>query len=325
MGFRRKNIRKAQTLGERIKRVRHKKRISLSKMEGLTKIRSRYIEAIERGEYQSLPGEIYIKGFLKNIAKVLNMDGDNLIGLYKEETRGKKQKDTIFDRMKDVTEAKFIITPRLIFIFFGIMIIFLIGGYFWYQVSGFAAAPNLSLTKPTEEDITTKSNEIVISGTTDPGTILTINDQAITIDLEGNFNEVIKLKSGVNQIVVSATNKIGKEVVKTIKVLSKAETPKKHILGEKDSTSIVLILEIAPNPAWISIDIDDKNIYKGIILAKSSQEFIAKKEIVLTSGNAGSTHVYLNGNDLGFLGEEGELIKDIKYDLSTLNKIKKAP
>lgn len=203
MRFRRKSIRKAQTLGERIKRVRHKKRISLSKMEGLTKIRSRYIEAIERGEYQMLPGDIYIKGFLKTIAKVLNMDGNNLIGLYKEETSGKEYKNTIFDRMKGITEAKFIITPKLIFIFFGIMIIFLIGGYFWYQVSGFAAAPELNLTKPGKEDITTNSDEIIVSGTTDPGTLLSINNQAITIDLEGNFSEIIKLKSGVNFAKIS--------------------------------------------------------------------------------------------------------------------------
>ncbi len=323
MKFRRDKIGKPQTLGERIKRVRRKKRISLAKMEGLTKIRSRYIKAIERGEYQKLPGDVYIRGFLRTIAKTLNMDAVNLIGLYKEETKGKDHKNAILDRMRGITEAKFIITPKLIFVFFGIIIIFLIGGYFWYQVSGFAAAPELELSKPAKEDITTKSDEITIAGATDPGTSLTINNQAIKIDLEGKFSEIVKLKSGVNQIVVSAKNKIGKEITKTIKVLSSAPEAKTKILGKKNSKSVNLILEIAPDPAWISIHVDGKNIYKGIILANTSQEFIAKKEIILTTGNGGSTHVYLNGNDLGLLGEEGQLIKDQKYTLETLSQIKK--
>jgi hypothetical protein len=251
------------------------------------------------------------------------MDAANLIGLYKEEIRGKNPTKTVLDRMRGITEAKFIITPKLIFIFGGMMIIFLIGGYFWYQISGFAAAPELNLTEPTKEDITTKSDEITISGTTDSGTALAINGQAIKIDLEGIFSEVIKLKSGVNQILISAKNKIGKETIKTIKVLSKAPAAPKTVLGEKDTKSLIVILEIGPSPAWISIDVDGKNIYKGLMLARTSQEFVAQKEIVLITGNGGSTKVYLNGNDLGVLGKEGEFISDKKYDLRTLSEIKK--
>lgn len=320
MKFRRETIRKTQTLGERIKRVRRKKKISLAKMEGLTKIRSRYLEAIERGEYQRLPGDIYVKGFLRTIAKTLNMDGVKLVNLYQEEIRGTKDQKTVLDRMRGITEAKFIITPKIIFIFFGLLAVFLIGGYFWYQVSGFAAAPELSLAKPTKEDFTTKSDEIAVAGTTDPGTTLTINDQPIKIDLDGNFSENIKLKSGVNQIVIVAKNKIGKQVTKTIKVLSKAPETQKQILGSKNSKLLNFIVEIGPNPAWISIDIDGKNIYQGIILANTSQEFVAKKEIILTTGNAGSTHVYLNGNDLGVVGDEGQYIENQKYNLSQIKK-----
>jgi len=59
------------------------------------------------------------------------------------------------------------------------------------------------------------------------------------------------------------------------------------------------------------------------MLSDTSQEFVAKKEIVINSGNAGSTHVYLNGNDLGVLGKKGELIKNKKYNLSILAEIEK--
>ncbi|KKW29338.1 MAG: hypothetical protein UY73_C0022G0006, partial [Parcubacteria group bacterium GW2011_GWA2_52_8] len=39
----------------------------------------------------------------------------------------------------------------------------------------------------------------------------------------------------------------------------------------------------------------------------------AKTKIVLTTGDAGSTRATLNGQDLGVLGKEGEVIRDIEF------------
>lgn len=318
--FKSKKIPRMQTLGEKLKKVRQRKQISLPKMESLTKIRSRYIAGLEKGEYEKLPGDIYVKGFLRKIARVLRMDETKLIDLYLTETKGKAKKLSL-DVMKGLSEAKFIITPKMIFTFLGILTVFIIGGYFWYQIAGFAAAPTLTIEKPAEEDLIIKSDQILVAGTTDPGTNLTINDQSISVDLNGHFSEVVQLKDGLNQINLVVANRIGKEVSKMIKVLVKSPAKNLKIAGAKNNLPLYLIVKVSPSSAWLSIEIDGKNIYQGVMLANTSQEFVAKKKIIITSGNAGSTHVYLNSNDLGVLGEEGKLVKDIQYNLATLTNI----
>ena len=323
MNFRHKIIPRIQSLGERIKRTRRKKKISLVKMEGLTKIRSRYIEALEKGEYEKLPGDIYIRGFLRKIARVLHMDEARLIGLYLTETQGKDRKKTPLDIMKGLPQARFIITPKWIFVFFTILSVFIIGGYIWYQISGFAAAPTLNIDKPAKEDLIVKTDQINVSGVTDPGSNLTINGQAIPVDLNGRFSEVVKLKEGLNQIVISAANRIGKEVTKNIKILAKIPSKNLNVAGAKNKLPLFLILKVGPSSSWVSIDIDGRTIYKGVMVANTSQEFVAQKEIVLSAGNAGSTQVYLNGNDLGALGEEGKNVAEIKYNIDTLKLIEK--
>jgi transcriptional regulator with XRE-family HTH domain len=322
MNFHRKAIPRIQKLGERIKRTRRKKQISLAKMESLTKIRSRYIEALERGEYDNLPGDIYIKGFLRKIARVLHMDEARLIGLYLTEIRGKPRHLSL-DVMKGISEARFVITPKMIFIFLGIAAFLLLGGYLWYQISGFAAAPTLKIAKPVKEDLIVKTDHLIIAGTTDPGTNLTINGQVVPIDLNGQFFEDIKLKNGLNQITLIAANKIGKEISKTIKALAKIPDKNSKIAGTKNKLPLFLIIEIGPSSSWVSIDVDGKRLYQGIMVADTSQEFVAQKEIILTSGNAGSTKVNLNGHDLGILGEEGKMIENVKYDQNTLTSLKK--
>jgi cytoskeleton protein RodZ len=51
-------------LGEFLKKTREEKGISLKDIQDRTKIRSRYLEAIEKGEFQIVPGEVYLRGFL---------------------------------------------------------------------------------------------------------------------------------------------------------------------------------------------------------------------------------------------------------------------
>ena len=50
--------------------ARERKGVDLYRAERDTKIRARYLAALERGEYRELPGAVYTKGFLRNYARV---------------------------------------------------------------------------------------------------------------------------------------------------------------------------------------------------------------------------------------------------------------
>ena len=59
--------------------------MDLTRVERDTKIRERYLSALERGEYRELPGAVYTKGFLRNYGAYLGLDPEYLIDLYRLE------------------------------------------------------------------------------------------------------------------------------------------------------------------------------------------------------------------------------------------------
>jgi len=66
-----------------LRREREKKGLSLEDVENATKIRVRYIEALETEQFQIIPGEVYRLGFLKNYSRLLDLDPDTMIKRYK--------------------------------------------------------------------------------------------------------------------------------------------------------------------------------------------------------------------------------------------------
>lgn len=69
-------------IGAVLRETRLKKGITLDKAQEETKIRRRYLEALEEGNSQVFPGEVYLKGFLKNYAHFLGLPGDELVKRY---------------------------------------------------------------------------------------------------------------------------------------------------------------------------------------------------------------------------------------------------
>lgn len=62
-----------QGIGEILRKTREAKGISLEEVSEATKIRRKYLEAIEQEEFQSLPGEVYARGFVTAYLKYLDI------------------------------------------------------------------------------------------------------------------------------------------------------------------------------------------------------------------------------------------------------------
>ena len=66
-------------VGYTLRQERERQNLSIEDIEQGTSIRALYIEAIENGEYDKLPGNVYTKGFIKNYAKFLELDADAMV------------------------------------------------------------------------------------------------------------------------------------------------------------------------------------------------------------------------------------------------------
>ncbi|MBB3109461.1 cytoskeletal protein RodZ [Paenibacillus phyllosphaerae] len=72
-------------LGALLKKAREQRGLSLDDVQDLTKIRTRYLEAIEEGNHSVLPGSFYVRAFVKNYAENVGLDADEVLRLYQHE------------------------------------------------------------------------------------------------------------------------------------------------------------------------------------------------------------------------------------------------
>lgn len=74
-------------VGNLLATERKKKGLEIVDVEQATGIRSAYLQALENGHYDSLPGEVYVKGFIRNYGNYLGLDGSHLVHLYSDSIR----------------------------------------------------------------------------------------------------------------------------------------------------------------------------------------------------------------------------------------------
>jgi cytoskeleton protein RodZ len=70
-------------IGATLREARTRQRIEISELESETKIRAKYLRALENEEWDQLPGPAYVKSFLRTYADALGLDGKLLIAEYK--------------------------------------------------------------------------------------------------------------------------------------------------------------------------------------------------------------------------------------------------
>ena len=65
-------------VGDKLRDARARRKLSLQEAEDATKIRARYLQAIEDGDWDELPGDTYARAFIRTYGALLGLDGDRL-------------------------------------------------------------------------------------------------------------------------------------------------------------------------------------------------------------------------------------------------------
>src|SRR5688572_3639186 len=70
-------------IGDQLRETRMRNRIDISEVEAATKIRAKYLRALENEEWELLPGPTFVKTFLRTYADYLGLDARNLVEDYR--------------------------------------------------------------------------------------------------------------------------------------------------------------------------------------------------------------------------------------------------
>ncbi len=69
-------------LGSSLRDARERKRLTFADVEQVTKVRAKYLRALEEDDFATLPGATYVKGFLRAYAEALGLDGQLYVDEY---------------------------------------------------------------------------------------------------------------------------------------------------------------------------------------------------------------------------------------------------
>jgi len=68
------------------------------------------------------------------------------------------------------------------------------------------------------------------------------------------------------------------------------------------------VVSVEGDPSWLSVLVDGELAYEQIAEPGFSRTFEGQREISIKTGNAGAVGVEVNGQDLGRLGDSGEVL-----------------
>ena len=223
-------------LGEVLRTAREAKGVDLARVERDTKIRERYLAALEAGDYDDLPGSVYTRGFLRNYGAYLGLEPEYLIDLYRLETSSATERPALTAPPRPLATRRsraFVITPGLVA---AALLTVLVGGFVaWigYQFVTFARTPELRITEPAGNLSSYAELTITVRGVTAPNASVTVSNltenPTVTADESGSFEVTVELVPGSNVMRLVATDPVtgrDSEVAeRTILVVEDASSP----------------------------------------------------------------------------------------------------
>ncbi len=222
MVFRQRNIIAVKSLGEDLVKARRTLNLTLLAVEKKIGITRRYLEALENNDWESLPGEVYAKNWLKKYVSFLGLNWDEVRVKFEEEMKSQEVwPETGRDKF-GVVRKRLVVLPKLLKSFVIILAVVVVVGYLGWQVWSLLSPPELKLVYPADNYVTVNKS-VKILGKTEEGVGLSLNDKEIAAEGDGWFKVDIDLNKGLNVIKIEAKKSYGRSRVEYLRIIVEEE------------------------------------------------------------------------------------------------------
>lgn len=233
-------------LGTVLRTAREARFIDLARVERDTKIRVRYLSALERGDYRDLPESVYTRGFLRNYGLYLGLDPEYLIDLYRLESGTAVERPSMPSPRRPVAArqgrslvvSSGAVVAAILTLLVVAFVVYLVG-----EFVTFARTPDLRITDPAADVLAWEGGEYTIRGVTEANSAITTDglrqNPSTTADANGEFSVTVGLVPGANVITLVAndplTGRDSAAVRRTITVVTPA-SPSPSLLPSAGAT-----------------------------------------------------------------------------------------
>lgn len=312
-------------LGAYLQRQREERGWSLEELEAMTRIRRPYLEAMEAGDWESLPPGVYTRGLLKSYAKALGLSTASVQRMYvKERPREAALPEPQLISRPLVNEPRF--SPEnlaaLVFAVAAVAIVFwIVRGYVLPVLEEGAPGGNPTAAAAGSPAGTLAPGAGTATRTATPGGRPGTGSGS---GLDGPATvEPLGTPPPARPGIVTATASPAAPGTGTPGAGSPGPTPSASgtpgaagtatrgaggTVAAAAASGLLIEVQAAGN-SWLRIDTDGEQAYEGFLREGEAWKGTAQERVRVRMGNAGDTQITLNGTRLDPQGGRGEVVE----------------
>ena len=282
-----------KNFGSYLKHERELRGVTLEVISETTKIHIKFLQALEENNFEELPGEVFIRGYIKSYANTIGSDPEETLNVYDEFVGNKvpiKNLDSV--DQSNISAIKFLayalIGLLILVLVFSTKFLFslqarLAGNFFNHSIS----APEKIIEK--EKFQKTKKN-------LEAKKILQKN----IVPLKNT-----EKKESVDLVREQETRKLKDEIQQ-----QKNRFSSTRYKNSKDLNKFLKLSIKVKNDSWFNLTIDNFRKEDFILQAGKEQSFVGNEKFRLTIGNKKGTELILNGTNLVIPEGKENVVKD---------------
>lgn len=285
-------------IGATLRKARQDIGVTLDDVEYETKIRKRYLEALEREDYGDLPSAVYARGFLKTYANYLGLDGEEL------SQELKSRWETVQERQRREAAPKESYPGRR-----------------WSRdTSGGLSVRHARPRRISPLAILGLVLVLVLIAAAFSGLYWVGQNSRAPLETPGGqANQPEQSPDGGRPSESGGASEGGQSISPT------TDTPTNGEAAGGSETERTATAEAAPSlpevvrvtvtveqvPAWLNVQTDGNIVFEQVAQPGFSQTYEAGRQVAVWTGNAGAVRLEINGQDYGALGAPGEVKRQV--------------
>lgn len=298
-----------QSLGNQFRQAREARDLELADIEKTTRIRLKFLQAIERGEFAVIPSPVQLRGFLRNYAHAVGLDEDTVLRLYEEalNPRRKPRRTTkptaeipvAKPRLKSSQDAEVTLTAAIP--------TRIVAPPSQPPSAGIAATHPPNTYAPTQKNIFRTLLAIILAAIVTGGIVvgaIVVIEDATDPTIEPTSNAILLLSPP--PLVTSAPNlrTLTPQVVSTL-----PPTPLPTFAPILEGESIYIQITVKRR-VWLQLIVDGELKYEGLFVPQQEQGGIGydvNATFSIRASDAGGVTLSINQQEYK-LGDVGEMV-----------------
>lgn len=254
-------------IGQKLRNARIKKGYTIDDLQQITKIQKRYLIAIEEGQFDHLPGDFYVRAFIKQYSDAVGISSDGLLEEYKSDipnaqpTQETAPEETKTRSIKEESNSFFSnlgnYIPQIVV---GIIVVVIIGVIAFGMIHRNQSSSSVTIPKDNTEQTTKKA------------------------------------KKTTKKKAAKKTETKSKETA-----VKESDTEGTYTITNAPSDGLKVVVEGSNGQAWIQFKEGDNTTWQQALSADEKKETTVPSDtttFTIQTGNVNNTKVTIDGKDV---------------------------